>query len=299
MPFRFALVDDRWARVALAACFMWPAQAPQQPAAPSPTVASRLAPPLDIAAGRLETIVMFDSAYKRDRRLWVYTPPGYVAQGHAAYDLMLAFDGDEYRDSLPLPMILDTLLARRRAPAFVAVLIDNGNSVARLGDLANQPKFSQFLGRQLVPWVRRNYNVTRDARRTIVTGSSAGGLAAAYVALKRPDLFGNVLAQSGAFWRGDEGSNTGPFETLTARYATTPRQDIRFVLDVGATERANVLGGAGPVFIDAAGRMRDALRGRGYDVTYTEVPGGIHAPATWRQRLPVGIVALTRRWEKR
>jgi pimeloyl-ACP methyl ester carboxylesterase len=43
-----------------------------------------------------------------------------------------------------------------------------------------------------------------DPRRVIVTGSSAGGLAAAYVALMRPDLFGNVLSRSGAFWRGAE-----------------------------------------------------------------------------------------------
>jgi enterochelin esterase family protein len=275
-----------------------PAVAHAQPnAAQTNDVATRINPPAGVPAGALEAVVLFDSVYRRERRLWVYTPPGYVAKAHAPYDLIVAFDGNEYREAVPLPMILDTLRAAGRAPAFIAVMIDNGTD--RLGDLANQPKFAQFLGRQLMPWVRRSYNVTRDARRTIVTGSSAGGLAAAYVALQRPDLFGNVLAQSGAFWRGDVGSNGAPFETLTAKYARTPKQDLRFAIDVGTKETGRVVGGEGPVFIDAVRRMRDALRGRGYPVTYTEVPEGVHAPATWSARLPLGIVALSKDWTKR
>jgi len=38
--------------------------------------------------------------------------------------------------------------------------------------------------------------------------------------------------------------------------------------------------------------MRDTLRATGYDVTYVKVPDGVHAPATWTARLPVGIAAL-------
>jgi enterochelin esterase-like enzyme len=37
-----------------------------------------------------------------------------------------------------------------------------------------------------------------------------------------------------------------------------------------------------------------ALKKKGYDVTYTEVPGGVHAPETWKTRLPDGIAALSR-----
>ena len=87
-----------------------------------------------------------------------------------------------------------------------------------------------------MPWVRQHWNVTTDPHRTIVTGSSAGGLAAAYVAFERPDLFGSVLSQSGAFWRGNEGSNDAPWEWLTSQYAGAPKKDIRFFLDVGALE---------------------------------------------------------------
>lgn len=37
----------------------------------------------------------------------------------------------------------------------------------------------------------------------------------------------------------------------------------------------------------------------GYDVTYTEVPGGNHAPRWWQQRLPEGIVLSSGGWTRR
>lgn len=249
-----------------------------------------------VRRGELRRFTLFDSTYRRSRIVWVYTPADYSPSVKPGYDLIVAFDGADYRDTIPLPMILDTLIASGRAPAFVAVLVDDSSSAVRLGDLANQPRFAEFLGGQLVPWVRRGWNVTSDPKRTIVTGSSAGGLAAANVALARPDIFGNVLAQSGAFWRGNEGSNDAPFEWLTARVASLPRRDVRFLLDVGTLETIRAMGGRGPVFIEAVRRFRDALLAKGYRVDYTEIHGAAHAPQYWRMRLPEDIVALSNGW---
>lgn len=53
----------------------------------------------------------------------------------------------------------------------------------------------------VVPWgYRSRYHVTSNRRSIIVGGSSLGGLAAAYCGLRRPDIFGNILSQSGSFW---------------------------------------------------------------------------------------------------
>ena len=250
-----------------------------------------------VPRGRVAEQVLFDSTYHRARRIWVYTPPGYAATRAPAYPMLVAFDGADYRDTMPLPSVLDSLLASRRAPAFVAVLVDDSSSAVRLADLANQPRFASFLGDQLLPWVRQRYNVTRDPHRVIVTGSSAGGLGAAYVAFARPELFGNVLSQSGAFWRGAAGANGAPYEWLTAQVSAVPRKDVRFLLDVGALETHEVMGGSGPVFIDANRRLRDALRKKGYSVVYAEVPGGRHAPEFWRARLAVDIETLASTWD--
>ena len=246
-----------------------------------------------VAVGRLESYVLYDSSYQRPRRLWVYTPPAYDPRRATPYPLIVAFDGAEYYDTMPLPMILDTLLAAGKAPPFVAVLIDDGSGAVRIADLGNAARMTEFLGRQLVPWVRRSWHVTADPHQVIVTGASAGGLSAAFVALMRPDLFGSVWSQSGAFWRGAEGSNSPPWEWLTQQVTATARKDIRFYLDVGALEDHPTLGGSGPNFRDAARRFRDALQLKGYAVTYTEVPGGNHGERWWRMRLPDGIVALS------
>jgi enterochelin esterase-like enzyme len=257
----------------------------------------RIRPPGGIATGNVERHLLYDSTYRRMREVFVYTPPGYDARAAAAYPLLLAFDGPDYLDTIPLPLILDTLLAGRHAPAFVAVLVADSSFAVRLGDLANQPRFATYLGEQLIPWVRANYHVTRDPHRTIVTGSSAGGLASAYVAFVRPDLFGNVLSQSGAFWRGAAGNNGEPYEWLTGQYAAAPKKDIRFVLDVGALENNRTLGGSGPNFLEASRRFAETIVRKGYNpVAYTEVPGGVHAPSSWRARLANGIVSLTSAW---
>ena len=247
--------------------------------------------------GALEPHVLYDSSYHRSRRVWIYLPPGYDAHRPEPYPLVLAFDGDEYRDTMPLPHILDSLAGARRAPAFVAVLVDDSEGPTRIADLANAPRMTTFLAQQLLPFVRRGWHVATDPHRVIVTGSSAGGLGAAYVAFTRPDLFGNVWSQSGAFWRGAEASNAAPWEWLTQQVAGAPRKDVRFCLDVGELEDHATLGGTGPNFRDATRRFRDALVARGYDVTYTEVPGGNHAERWWRPRLAAGIVALTAGWQ--
>jgi enterochelin esterase family protein len=255
--------------------------------------AAPYAPP----SGHVAEFQIRSKVYGRDRRVWVYTPPAYRASGADSYGLVVAFDGYDYRDSIPLPAILDSLAAAHKAPPLVAVLIDNSSGAARLGDLANQPAFAAFLSDDVIPWVRQRYNVTHDPHRTIVTGSSAGGLAAAYVALVHPELFGNVLSQSGAFWRGYAASNSAPYEWLTKQYAAQPRRDVRFFVDVGSLETIKAVG-VGPVFIAAVRRFRDVLKTKGYPITYTEVPGGQHSPETWIKRLPIGLAALAGDFER-
>jgi enterochelin esterase family protein len=272
----------------LAAVF--PAAATAQPNTTRPSARPTL------PAGKVEAHTVFDSSYDRPRNVWVYTPPGYEMRATGGYPLIVAFDGEEYQDTMPLPAVLDSLLAARKAPAFVAVLVDNGEGPTRIADLGNAKRMADFLSRQLVPWVRKGWRVTSDPSRVLATGSSAGGLAAAYVALVHPELFGNVWSQSGAFWRGAEASNSAPYEWLTAQVAAWPRKPVRFVLDVGALEDHATLGGSGPNFLQANRRFRDALRAKGYDLTYTEVPGGNHAPQWWAPRLGEGIVLLSGGW---
>lgn len=242
--------------------------------------------------GTVEETRIASAIYGRARRVWLYTPPSYPTSCAPDCDLLIAFDGGEYRRTIDLPMILDSLTDAQRIRPTVAVLIDNSSGSARLADLANRATFAKFVSEEVVPWVRQARPVTTDPRRTVVTGSSVGGLAAAYLAFRRPDLFGNVLSQSGAFWRGNEASNDAPYEWLTTQFAASPKKPLRFLLDVGSTESGGALGGAAPSILAANRKLRDVLMAKGYSVLYTEVPGGEHAPASWGPRLALDLVAL-------
>jgi enterochelin esterase family protein len=226
-----------------------------------------------------------------DRPVWVYVPAGYD-ESHAPYPTAFFFDGADYNSDLQLVSVLDRLIAGRQIPPMLAVMVDTAEN--RLGDLANHASFAALVGDELVPWLRSQYRMTRDPRRTIVAGYSAGGLGAVYCALRRPEIFGNVISQSGAVWRGNEGSSSS-FEWLKDQFASVPKLDLRFYLEVGAAETQRVMG-RGPVFIEATRRLRDVLRAKGYDVTYVEVPGATHSPEHWRAQLPTALVAMAGRW---
>jgi len=242
--------------------------------------------------GETTEITIPSTTYPGGRHGWVYTPAGYPTSCAGACNLMIVFDGSMYLGAIPLPGILDSLTSAKRTPPTVAILFDNGSPPGRLEDLANSQRFASFIANELMPWVRQSYAVTHSADHTIITGTSAGGLGATYIALKYPALFGNVLSQSGAFWRGKEASNNAPYEWLTQQYAASPKVNVRFFLDVGAMETRGALGGAAPSLLDANRHLRDALKTKGYAVNYFEVPNGQHSPESWRIRVPVGIVTL-------
>jgi len=245
-------------------------------------------------AGNVQEATVPGKLYPQPRRVWVYTPPGYSASAAADYDLLVVFDGSEYLQDIALPAMLDALYARGEAGPFVAVLIDNGGGAERIADLGNCAQFADFVAGEVVDWARRKWKATRDPRRTFVTGSSAGGLAAAYLGLRHPEVFGNVLSQSGAFWRGNEASNDPPYEWLAGQVASGPRRDVRFLLEVGTLESRGALGGAAPSILDANRHLRDALRAKNYAVTYSEVPDAGHGPEFWRERLPAAIATLAK-----
>jgi enterochelin esterase family protein len=225
----------------------------------------------------------------QDRKVWIYTPPAYDAK-HAPYDLVVLFDGETYSSEIPTPAILDELIAAKKIPPVVAVLVDNSQN--RLGDLANHQKFADELALRLIPWVRSKWRVTNDPAHVVVGGSSAGGLAAAYVAYRHPEVFGNVLSQSGAFWRGNEGASE-PGEWLTSQFRASPKLPIRFYIEVGALETHAVVNGL--IFIETNRRLRDVLRAKGYEVEYLEVPGAHHEEGHWKAQLGEGLVRSLRR----
>jgi enterochelin esterase family protein len=240
-----------------------------------------------IAKGKVGSFEISDNQYGRKRKIWVYLPAGYSASSTDTYPLVISFDGQDYLNDIPAPTILDNLIAAKKISPTVQIFVDNSED--RLGDLANHQKFADFLAKDLIPSIRKNYHVTTKADETIVCGYSAGGLGAAYVAYRYPSLFGKVLSQSGAYWRGNEGSSSGP-EWLTSRYESSPKLGIKFYIVVGGAE--TMKNASGKSMIETNRHLRDVLLARGYEIGYLEAPGGGHMPESWRTQLAAGLIFL-------
>ncbi len=264
-------------------------------ASPQPWIDERR----EVSRGILKRYPFKSKVLNDDRFVSVYTPHGY-SEKEKPYGLLLVFDEQWYLTRVPTPTILDNLLAEGEIPPLLGVFIGNGPGEARSRQLPCNPRFAEFMATELLPWVQQNYCVTGDPGRVILAGSSYGGLASAYVALEYPELFGNVLSQSGSFWwRLPEKPGqilphpSGETNYIASSFARSPRLPLRFYLDAGSGEID--LTGKGRSILFNTRYLRDVLLAKGYPVHYREFIGG-HDFLNWRGTLADGLILLTADW---
>ncbi len=257
-------------------------------AAPQHWVAERP----DVPHGTLEHHVFTSKVLGNTRDVYLYRPPV------AASNLLLAFDAPAYVHLVPTPAILDALLADGLLAPTAAIIVGNAPGDARGRELPPNDNFVRFLSEELMPWAKAN-GILAPAERTVVAGSSYGGLAAAYAGLRAPQWFGNVLSQSGSFWWapkarvGDGVAHTALVDDLSEpgwlvrRYVQSPRLPLRFYLEAGLFEAGN----QGTNILSSNRQMRDVLRAKGYQVAYAEHASG-HDYYQWRGTLACGLLQL-------
>jgi enterochelin esterase family protein len=213
-----------------------------------------------VMSGRVENL-QFDGGLN----VWVYTPADFQPRGER-YPLLVTMGGQAYMNWVSVPTILDNLIADKRIPPVVAVMVGGSNA-----DLSCSPEYAKLLADEIVPWMQTTYNATRDPAQTVIGGASLGGLASTFAAVNHPHVFGKVLSQSGSYWWPDIDKDG---EWLTRRVAGMPRQPVEFFMEVGRMEGADVQ-------LNTNRRMRDALIAKGYPVQYQEFNGN-HNYINWR-----------------
>ena len=247
-----------------------------------------------IAAGTLEKQKIHSKLLKNDHDLSIYLPAGYKATANP-YDLVVIFDESAYLTKVPTPVILDNLIAASKIPATIAVLIANPSQASRNAELTPNPKFADFLAKELIPWIHAHYNVTTNPNKIVVAGSSLGGLAATYAGYRHPEVFANVLCQSGSFWWAPDHSGaiadgvTTETGWMAKQFIASPKLPLRFYIDAGAFEYDS--NGTGGGILETSRDMRDVLLAKGYEVHYQQFVGG-HDYLSWRGTLADGLIDL-------
>src|SRR4051812_44578031 len=84
------------------------------------------------SSSAIAEVTIPSTTYAGGRHAWVYTPADYPASCQNSCNLIIAFDGALYLGAIPLPSILDSLIAAKRTPPTVAVLFDNGAPPGRI-----------------------------------------------------------------------------------------------------------------------------------------------------------------------
>jgi len=154
----------------------------------------------------------------RNRRVWLYLPPGYARQPTRRYPVVYLQDGQNVFDEATAFAgewgVDETLNQLAAGPAkitqAIVVAIDHGGE-RRLDEYSpwanaeyhkggEGDRYTDFLARTLKPYIDAHYRTRPEAAHTAVAGSSMGGLIALYAGLKYPQVFGRVGVFSPAIW---------------------------------------------------------------------------------------------------
>lgn len=235
----------------------------------------------NVPHGILQKHTFKSEILNNSRDIYLYRSVGYKS-GDA---VVVLFDAESYASHVPTPTILDNLVAAHKLPQIAAIFISNPSSKTRSNELPPNPMFADFLVKEVMPWAKEQ-GIFAPAFKTVITGSSYGGLASAYIAFMYPEIFGNVYAQSGSFWWSPK--NDKEPEWLSRTYANSAKKPVRFYLEAGLFEVSRAWQVS---ILESTRHFRDVLHAKEYDVIYKESYSG-HDYAHWRGSLADGLMQL-------
>lgn len=218
------------------------------------------------------------------RDYWVYVPAQYNDQKPAC--VMVFQDGGGMvgeQGSWRVPVVFDNLIHKGEMPVTIGIFINPGVLPALSPDQQTRfnrsyeydalgDRYPRFLLEEILPEVRKQYNLSRDPNDRAVAGSSSGGIAAFTVAWNRPDEFRRVLSFVGSF------TNLRGGQIYSSLIRKTEPKPLRVFLQDGSHDQ-NIYGGN---WYLGNQDMASALEFAGYDMKFvvgTEGHNGKHGSA--------------------
>ena len=142
------------------------------------------------------------------RGLYIYTPPDYGKDPDAKYPVLFLLHGSGDTENTwtvvgRANVIVDNLIAQKKAVPMVIVMPYGHTPIGNKDGLnkRNTDAFERDLIEDVIPYVERNYRVSRDRKNRAIVGLSMGGGQSVKVGLGNLDVFSWVGAFSSFFGR--------------------------------------------------------------------------------------------------
>jgi enterochelin esterase family protein len=222
------------------------------------------------------------------RKITVYIPAQYQPGTEAPF--MVIHDGPGGAPNMELPRILDNLIAQKRVPALILIMIANGGGDAQGHERGKEydnmsGDFAEYIETEVLPRVEKNYDVklTKDPDGRAAMGNSSGGSAALIMAWFRNDLYHRVLTTSGTFvnqaWPFDPKYPDGAWGFHETLIPKEPKKPIRIFISVGDKDllNPNVMRDGMHDWVEANHRMAKVLKEKGYEYQYLFCRGAGHS----------------------
>jgi iron(III)-enterobactin esterase len=237
----------------------------------------------------LAHVPVYPQAYTRT--LTVYVPGQYVA-GTAA-PVLVVQDGPDKA----LPTVLDNLIAQRRVPAMVAIMIQNGGGDAQGSQRGLEydtmsGAYADFVESEVIPRVEAEcrIRITKDPDGRAAMGGSSGAAAALTMAWYRTDHWHRVISYSGTFVNQASPFNPdtphGAWEYHEHLIPQAAPKPIRLWLEVGDRDlyNPNSLRDGMHDWVEANNRMAVILKAKGYHYQYVYALNAGHTDRRVRQQ---------------
>jgi enterochelin esterase-like enzyme len=226
-----------------------------------------------VTAGKITTITTTkaEDISQKNRQVFLYQPP--VSE---PVPLLFVLDGKDYYRRAKITTIVDNLIAQKRISPIAMVMVDNGGANRFIEYFCSEATLAYQIW-AITDLVKEQLNLLDIAKNPGaygILGASMGGLMSLYTGMRMPEVFGKVIAQSGAFEFTFNGRKSVIFDLVQDK----PRQPLNIFMDVGKYEW----------LLEPNREMKQLLDEKGYSPTYREYSAG-HNYTAWRDELISGL----------
>jgi predicted alpha/beta superfamily hydrolase len=260
----------------------------------------------DAVTGELRLYEFRSRIFRNTRFLRVWLPPGYddPANADRRYPVLYLNDGQNLFEAATsfthvewqVDETADRLIRENVIPPIIVVGLDNsgrGRMREYMPHRSLYPvllrgqgsRYPNFLAKEVMPFMARNYRAAPGAENTGLGGSSLGALISLYTAAVRPDLIGHLLLESPSLWASNR--------QMIRESRQVQRWPQRIYLGVGTAEAGRE--DKNRSVVDDVRELAGIFRRAGLDDNRLRVvveDGAPHHESAWARRFPEALAFL-------